>query len=293
MSGYIRLPRSLRTDPQWREFSAKERHVFEELYHRMAFSILELDDHGKMIVVHPGQLLTTYRQIADWCNDSRPSDWRDEKQPEKIIKFEKNFIHRFLQKLERCQKVRQEVRHIKTIVTIVYDGFIKNSETGSETRVGQEWDTKEERQERKEGYLVNPPTPQKGGRPIGRVGRSNIKNQKEEMEQEHEPKLTFRTKRSPGAAFITYKRLHESLLKEMYTFEQIETAIETFKVQNPKIGGSDPISYIKSIIENQIKELSNGSTKHRSKKNSVSRELSDFTESTTDWGYLRSQAHGR
>lgn len=282
MYGTLALPRSLRTDPQWREFTDRERHVFEEVYHRAAFSILELDDHGKTIVIHPGQLMVTIRQLADWCNETKRRDMKE---------FDKSFIERTIGKFLRCHFLGQEVRHVKTILTITYNGFVKKSETGCETRMRQEWDIKEERQERKKDIL-DPPTPQKGGRAIARSGRSNKKNQKEEMEQENEPKLTFRTKKYPGAAFITLKKLNEALLKEMFTQEQINEAIETFKTQNPKIGSSDPTSYIKSIIENTLKESANGG-KYGNKKNSVPRELSDFTESTTDWGYLRTQANRR
>jgi hypothetical protein len=284
VSGFIRLPRSLRNNSQWVEFTSKERHVFEEIYHRAAFSIVELDDHGKMIVVHPGQLMTTFRQLAGWCNDSRPSDWCDEKQPEKIIEFDKDFVRRLIHKLERCKIVRQEVRHVKTILTIMYEGFIQNGATGSATRVRQDCDkiatqTKKDKKDKKEKEVKT----DNGLRPV--VNVCPIKKTEEEMEEEE--KLIFRTVKYPGAAFITYRDLNEALLKEMFSQEQIDEAISTFKIQNPKIGSSDPTSYIKSIIENQTREAKNASYKPRNKKNSVSRELPDFTESVTHWGYLR------
>lgn len=279
MSGFIRLPRSLRTDPQWREFTSKERHVFEEIYHRAAYSIIELDDHGKMIVLHPGQLLTTFRQLSDWCNDSRPSDWCDEKQPEKIVYFDKDFVRRLIHKLERCKKVRQEVRHIKTILTITCEGFVVSDATGCATRVRQDCDkiatqTKKDKKEKKE---------KKTNKDSLSVSVCPINDPKENMED----KLLYRTFCRKGAGCKPLKEINDALLSELFTQDEIDYAIGLFQQQNPKV--QEPISYLKSMIINIRKENQDdfGTSKHRNNKNHIQRELPNFTESSIDWGYLR------
>ncbi len=127
-NGFIKLPRSLFTDSIWKELSPHCQIIFIEILARVCYSPQKFLDHGKIIELEPGQICTTIRAIQKWCGPH----------------FSKNDIERSIKQLILCGFLRQEVRHVKSIITIshteTYDYLLNNVETGNETRLRQDRD---------------------------------------------------------------------------------------------------------------------------------------------------------
>lgn len=126
--GFIQLPRSLFHDPLWIGLTTRERHVFEILLIHVVFSKYEMDDHGVLIKINPGQYLTTERDFANLCNEFKPKDMK---------KIERNFVARTWSKLNYIAFLSQKVSHKKTLLTITRKDIVELIEPRSEPRVSQ------------------------------------------------------------------------------------------------------------------------------------------------------------
>ncbi len=125
-SSFVQIFRDLLRDPSVTSLPPSYRCVLFTLLDYACFSICKQDDHGVLIDLLPGQFMCTIRGLADLANVG------------------KNDAERALSKFVDLKIVRQEVRHKKTIVTILWGLKQQNAETTSETRKRQERDTKEE-----------------------------------------------------------------------------------------------------------------------------------------------------
>lgn len=125
-SSYIQIYRDLILDPSFVGLPPSYRCVLFSLLANACFTPWQQDDHGKLIDLLPGQFMCTIRHLADISNVG------------------KNDAERALKKFVEMKIVRLEVRHKKTIVTILWGLKLNNCETTKETRKRQDRDTKEE-----------------------------------------------------------------------------------------------------------------------------------------------------
>ena len=154
-NGFLRRQRELFFDPLWNGLTSKERHVFETIVHHAAWKKYKLDDHGILIDILPSQLLTTQRQLTKLCNENKSKDMDD---------FDKCFIERTLVKLKLYDFLRQEVRHKKSLLTILKWYIFENDEAGSEANLRQTQGKLEAEKKKvnkiKKDNKPPPPTPQ-------------------------------------------------------------------------------------------------------------------------------------
>lgn len=125
-SSFIQVYRDLLSDPSFVNLPPSYRCVFITLIVQACFEKCTQDDHGVKIDLLPGQFMCTIRHLADISNVG------------------KNDAERALKKFVELKKVRLEVRHKKTIVTILWGLKLNSCETRKETRSRQDRDTKEE-----------------------------------------------------------------------------------------------------------------------------------------------------
>lgn len=119
---FIQIYLDLLTHPDFISASAKFRMVLITIMSRVVFKAQTMNDHGVNIALQPGQLMCTYRQLAEWANVS------------------KNDVERAIIKFSSVQILRQEVRHKKAILTVLWGMNIGLHETRSETKLRQERD---------------------------------------------------------------------------------------------------------------------------------------------------------
>lgn len=129
-SGYVRIFHDLIRSDLVLSAPVAYRWVLITIIDRVVFEKCSMDDHGKKIHLKPGQYLTTIRELAD------------------LAKVEKNDVERALKYFSEI--VRQEVRHRKTVLTILWGMKLDNSETRNETKKRQERDTKEEHKNKRQ-----------------------------------------------------------------------------------------------------------------------------------------------
>lgn len=133
---FIKYTRSLHTNPVYKSLSFEYRHIFMTILVHMAFKPIQLNDHGVLIDLKPGQFMTTIRGLAKLCD-------------EKEIDAPK--VQRALTMFENVGFSIQETIHRKTIITIkepsICESMKKPNDTGIDTKSIQDRYTKEERQE--------------------------------------------------------------------------------------------------------------------------------------------------
>ena len=143
--GFVKLPRSLWNDPQWKSCRAKYKLVFMTLLFNASYTQKTFNISNNLVSIGPGQFCTSMRNLIDLCNEG--IKFKDDK-------VDKNIIERSVSLFIKIGFVRQEVRHGKSVFTItypeLYEHFQKQSETDSETIPRQHRDINEERKERKE-----------------------------------------------------------------------------------------------------------------------------------------------
>lgn len=126
---YIKYTRDLHHNEAFKSLSFEYRHIYLTILVHMAFEPIELNDHGVLIQLQPGQYMTTIRRLTELCD-------------EKVIS--KGKVERALKMFEKIGFSRQETRHTKTIITITQSSVcavLKNrSETTNETRSRQDRD---------------------------------------------------------------------------------------------------------------------------------------------------------
>lgn len=127
-NGYLKIPRSLLTNPLWLELPFHYQHIFLVILQNVCYKNQKHDDHGIILDLQPGQWCVTYRQLAKLCHPQ----------------ITKNDIERSVKKFILCGFLRQEVRHTKTVLSICHkdtlDLILQSTETTNETRLRQDRD---------------------------------------------------------------------------------------------------------------------------------------------------------
>lgn len=132
--GYVRLPRSLLKDDLWLDFTLIEQGVFLKILELSWFLDEDfcMDDHGVLIYIKKGQCCYTIRKLTEILGKN----------------YTKKRVEAAIVKLKKCRFLGQEVRHTKSIFTILhtdtYNMIGSQQETGKETTSGQDRDIKEE-----------------------------------------------------------------------------------------------------------------------------------------------------
>lgn len=128
--GYFRIPRSISRHPTVVSAPVAYRIVLYTILDFMAFKTTVVDDHGKLITLHPGQFMISDRALAKLAGVSR------------------NDVQRALVRFSDVKILSQEVIHRKMVITITESeccDLIKNlSEPRSEPKVSQSRAIKEE-----------------------------------------------------------------------------------------------------------------------------------------------------
>lgn len=139
---FLKLPRSLLSCQIFKSLPTSYKWVIICMYELAAYTTTTLDDHGILVTLQPGQLMITHRQLANYAG------------------VDKNIVSRALEKTAFMQKVTLEVRHTKTIITLldyVTNKTEKNlSETRSETSSGQLWGRNKEIRTKENNNNNNP-----------------------------------------------------------------------------------------------------------------------------------------
>ena len=137
--GYIKIPRSLLNNPIWQGCREKYKKVFLTILLNVSYREQTFSIGDKIIEIKPGQFCTSLLNLVELCNKGVRF---------KEDKIDKNIVERSVSLFTRCQLLRQEVRHGKSVITIthpeIYNFYNFNSETRSETKPRQNRDIKEE-----------------------------------------------------------------------------------------------------------------------------------------------------
>lgn len=147
-SGYFIIPRVVTSDPRYQGARLKYQKVLLALFENAAFSPTTHAIGTEIIQIQIGQFCVSERRLVEICNEGV-------KFKEDLV--DKNIVHRAVHFWSKCQIVRQEVIHDKTLLTITvpefYERTKKRSEPGSEPKVNQNRTTKEEDKEDKEDNI--------------------------------------------------------------------------------------------------------------------------------------------
>ena len=148
--GFIRIPRSVLTNPAYKSFSPQQKIVVQKLFELAAYHKQQIYIGEEIVEIEPYQLFYSIRYLVDACNDGvRLSEHH-------VIK---NDVERILKVLGSQTIIRQEVRHGRTLITLLclMDCDKENSltQTGTQTKHRQNTDktqtnTKKEKKEKKE-----------------------------------------------------------------------------------------------------------------------------------------------
>lgn len=138
--GFIKLPRSLLDDPNWKNLPYTYRHVFLTILANMVFKPTIMDDFGVLIHLRPGQLLITERRLVKLCDE-----------PD----IDRSLVHRALVKFKTCHFSDQTSNHKKTIITITRKDILQLIEPNFDHNSNQTRTLKEECKERKEVKEIN------------------------------------------------------------------------------------------------------------------------------------------
>src|SRR5690606_19991617 len=103
-NGFIKFPRSLLNDPRFLGARLKYQKVLLFLISHAAYSETTHAIGTNLINLSPGQLSYSIRKLADLCNEEVKHE---------EDKIDRNIIDRAIAYFEKCQFVRQEVRHGK------------------------------------------------------------------------------------------------------------------------------------------------------------------------------------
>lgn len=118
-STYIKYTRELHTNPQYKSLSYQYRHIFVTILVYMAFRPVRMNDHGKMIDLLPGQMMTTLKEIVRLCDEED---------------IDKSKVQRALILFEKIGLTRQETIHTKTVVTITESSICRSLNYPIDTR---------------------------------------------------------------------------------------------------------------------------------------------------------------
>lgn len=125
MSDFTMIQNEIAKDPIISAAPVAQRWLLIVIMLNCAYTKTTKDDHGVKIDLEPGQFLCTTRQLAELAN------------------IKKNDVERGIARFSKAKILRQEVRHKKTVITVLWGIFRDKRETKSEPKVRQERDTKE------------------------------------------------------------------------------------------------------------------------------------------------------
>lgn len=231
-----------------------QRWVLITILERACFNDCVQDDHGISIKLKRGQLMTTFRQLADWSGTTR-----------KVVE---RSIKRFL----KYRILGQEVGHTKSILTVLWGLKEEDGGTGFGTGKGQERDLKEDKID-----LID--------RLIDNAGEARI--EKIEGEEKMDKLVIVKCRSQSGIKTIRESKAFEELEPLGYSREAIREAINRMIESNPTLNINTKITnYIKSILENKIviqkkvKTYGKDSNKRPSQQDSLRRTRESITETS-------------
>lgn len=157
LNGYIEIEREFLKSPLYKSLPLTYQHVLLTIFCHASFKETKFDDHNVVVNVQAGQLLTTYRHLADLCD-------KDE--------IDRRIVERALLKFEAIGFIKKEVAHRKTLLTILCGVNFKKceksgQETGQETGQEKRVHIKPEQQNRK---VAGQRTVQETGQSRDKVG---------------------------------------------------------------------------------------------------------------------------
>lgn len=125
-SGYVQILHDLLRHPSVVSAPPAYRWVLITIIDHACYAPCQQDDHGILINLLPGQFLCSIRKLAELANVGRKD------------------VEHAIERFSKIEILGQEVRHTKTVFTILWG--IKNQDTGTRigTTVGQVRDIKEE-----------------------------------------------------------------------------------------------------------------------------------------------------
>lgn len=136
--GFIKLPRDFLEDSKWISARSKHKVIFLTILQNCAFNKTTYDIQGKTIDIFPGQVCITIRKLEEWSGND----------------ISKNDVEGALVYFSRVKFLRQEVRHRKSIITIIEPSIcihcFSANQTTNQTEIRQRSDIKEEQQEQQE-----------------------------------------------------------------------------------------------------------------------------------------------
>lgn len=133
---FFRIPRSIKRNTLFEGLPIEAKWLLVEIFDRFTYSEISMNDHGQLIQLQPFELLCTVRNLEKWTG------------------IPKTTAHRFLNMFLTLKILGQRVGHTKLIISLLdpYRSELMNSDNGTTfgTRMGQEWDRKEEDKKIKE-----------------------------------------------------------------------------------------------------------------------------------------------
>jgi hypothetical protein len=121
--GFIKFPRSLFSDPIWLNFSPDEKAIFLALVVNAAWEETTYDDFGVLVILKPGQLIMTQRELVRHVFP--------ETEDFNVLNKYRSCVVRALDKFKKLNFSYQKTYHKKTIHTIVrkdvLEMFVPNS----------------------------------------------------------------------------------------------------------------------------------------------------------------------
>lgn len=144
--GYFGFPRALISNEIWKSLSFEYRHVFLTIMANCVYEEKEMNDHGELFMLKPGQYMTTERELAKKCDEPT---------------IDSSLIHRCFLKFEKLGFSKQEVKHKKTIITIIQKDYVEMIEARIEAKSKQDRSKIEAQTKRQEDNNIKkqPQTP--------------------------------------------------------------------------------------------------------------------------------------
>ncbi len=229
-NGYFSVHRQLTRCSAYLNAPINQRIVLLTILDYACFSPCQQDDHGVAIDLLPGEFMTTYRDLADLARLPK--------------KTGKNDVQNALKRFFEAKILRHKVRHVKTVITILWGLELKDTYTRGYHRVRQELDLKEQDNKTTSDDLID----SRGARI-------------EEMEGNEMDKLVIVRNRSrSGIVAMRESQILAELEPLGFSREKIREAIASMVEQNPILSNNAKITnYLKSIINNnKPREKSNG-----------------------------------
>lgn len=256
MSDFVQVYRDLLLNPSFVGLPPSYRCVLFTLFAQASWAPCQQDDHGVLVDLLPGQFMCTIRHLADISNVG------------------KNDAERSLKKFVDLKIVRLEVRHLKTVITILSGLKFNSVETTLETTKRQDRDIKEEHTELgsvEPSVLFVKENPKNEGKLLRNLVMKSRKTQCG----------TTSAKRSEVEEYL---KKHE----EHFSDEEIQDAIKTMIEQDRWLNGTIK-NYLIGIIQNKREKTKREQYAKLYRKNSnkpdlVQRSGETFTESSVRWG---------